>query len=134
MNRTIEQERDREVLKNKVMIELAHHVGKQNAIGMAELFEVVFGEPWAHRINDTRDLREIITDLRDEGTPICSAVGTSGGGYYLAAAKSELADYLGAQERKALKILSRNSRMRRITLPDYLGQIRVSMGAVDELS
>lgn len=132
MTRTIEREKDRESLKYRVMIELANHIGKQNAIGMAELYETVFGEPWTHRINDTRDLRQVITDLREEGTPICSAVGTDGGGYYLAAAKSELTEYTGAQERRALKILARVSRIRRISLPDYLGQIRLNMGVIDE--
>jgi len=114
-------------LEYRTLSALAAHIGEGNAIGMAELYERVFERPWEHRINDTRQLRRLITTMRDEGTPICSVSTSSGGGYYLAAAGSELIDYLHRGEHRALKILGRNARMRRITLPEYLGQMRLNI-------
>lgn len=115
--------------ENRVRIlgKLAEHIGAHNAIGMAELYEAVFGRPWSHKINDTRALRILITILRDEGVPICSLSTTSGGGYYLAAVGSELADFLRRGERRALSILARNARIKKVSLPNYLGQIKLNM-------
>ncbi len=113
--------------RGEILAALASHIGEPNAIGMGELYELVYGEPWANRINDTRALRQVITDLRAEGVPICSVATTYGGGYYLAAAGSELAGYLRRSERRALKILMRNARIKKISLPDYLGQMKLNM-------
>lgn len=127
MEKVLKRQAEREARRARVMTIMAGHIGSHNAIGMGELYEEVFGEPWEHRINDTRALREVITDLRAEGVPICSAADRAGGGYYLAAAGSELQDYLRRSERRALKILKRNARIKRISLPNYLGQIRLQM-------
>lgn len=118
--------------RSRTLATLASHIGEPNAIGMAALYEAVFDRPWEHRINDTRALRRLITILRDEGVPICSVATSSGGGYFLAAAGSELAAYLRRSERRALLILRRNSRIKRISLPNYLGQLRMNMEAGNE--
>ncbi len=120
--------------KGLVTAALASHIGETHAIGMGELYEEIYGEPWANRINDTRALRKVITDLRSEGVPICSVATTYGGGYYLAAAGSELTGYLRRSEIRALKILKRNARIKKISLPDYLGQMKLNMegGGHDE--
>ena len=114
-------------LKYRTLSALAVHIGEANAIGMAELYGLVYERPWENRINDTRSLRKLVTAMRDEGTPICSVSTSNGGGYYLAAAGSEMVDYLRRGEHRALKILGRNARMKRITLPEYLGQMRLGM-------
>jgi hypothetical protein len=118
-------------LRSGVLAALASHIGAHNAIGMGELYEVVFARPCENRISDTRALRKVITDLRAEGVPICSSAAQEGGGYYLAAAGSELAHYLRRSEIRALKILKRNARIKKISLPDYLGQMRLNMEAGD---
>ncbi len=115
----------------RLMTELSRHVGEINAIGMAELYEAVYFKSWRHRINDTKLLRELITELRDEGVPICSASASSGGGYYLAAGGSELTNYLRRNEIRALKILQRNSRIKRISLREYWGQMGLRMEGSD---
>jgi hypothetical protein len=94
---------------------------------MAELFNAVFGRPWNHQINDTRILRKLVTILRREGVPICSTASRTGGGYFLAAAGSELTDYLRRNERRTLQILARNARIKKTSLPNYLGQLRLNM-------
>ncbi len=113
--------------KSRLKDELMEHIGRQNAIGMAELYELIYGESWENRINDTRGIRKLITELRNEGRPICSISNRNGGGYYLAAAGSELENYLQANERRALRVLARNSRIKKIALPEYLGQVRLSL-------
>jgi hypothetical protein len=113
----------------KLQTEMMNHIGAHNAIGMGELFQEVWGGIWEHRINDTRALRRLITELRAEGVPICSVSDKSGGGYYLAAAGSELTQYLRRSEVRALKILMRNARIKKVSLPNYLGQIKLNMEA-----
>ena len=69
--------------------------------------------------------------MRNEGVPICSVSASSGGGYYLAAAGSELKGYTERDKRRALRILSRVSRIERISLPELLGQMRIRMEGCD---
>lgn len=107
--------------------EMMDHIGRQNAIGMAELYEIICGREWTNRINDTREIRKLITALRNEGRPICSISNRNGGGYYLAAAGSELEEYLKNNERRALRILARNSKIKKVALPEYLGQVRLAL-------
>ncbi|HSW39219.1 MAG TPA: hypothetical protein VLL97_06980 [Acidobacteriota bacterium] len=119
------KELETERLKGKVMMALSSHVGEFNAIGMGELYELATGEEWSNRINDTRKLRTIITALRDGGAAICSTASQHGGGYYIAAAGSELAGYLRRQKIRALKILARNAGILKTNLPNYLGQLKL---------
>jgi hypothetical protein len=127
MTREKMSEIDTPEARSRMLAELTSHVGEPNAIGMAALYETVFDRPWEHKINDTRALRRLITVMRTEGVPICSVSTTSGGGYFLAAAGSELVNYLRRTERRALQILMRNAKIKRISLPNYLGQIRMNM-------
>lgn len=114
--------------ENRLLKILARHVGRARAVGMGELFQQVFDLPVAHRINDTRRLRELVTKLRLEGTAICSVVSQSGGGYYLASAGSELDDYCSRLRKKALKELAQEALLRRLTLPELVGQISLNLG------
>lgn len=114
-------------MKLAAMNALSDHIGSINAIGMAELHEAVTGENWQNRINDTRVIRRIITELRHEGRRICSSPASSGGGYYLAAAGSELVDYLRKNKTRALKLLAMNAQISRVNLPNYLAQIALEL-------
>ena len=122
------QEMLEEQYKARLLGEMTRHIGRHKAVRMTELFETVFDQAWGDKINDTRKLRKLITIARNEGCPICSKSSKSGGGYYLAVASSELIEYLRDQEHRALKILSRVARIKKLSLPDYLGQIRMNMG------
>jgi hypothetical protein len=121
------KDKDMEMYKYKTLSILADHSGEHRAIGMAELYEAVFEKEWSNRINDTRRLRTVITSMRNEGVPICSVSNRNGGGYYLASAGSELTEYLRRGEIRALKILARNARIKKIALPEYLGQMKLNM-------
>jgi hypothetical protein len=105
---------------------LTEHTGRTRAIGMGELFTAVYGEPWQHRINDTRKLRNLVTELKKDGVPVCSVSDSTGGGYYLASAGSELDDYCKRLRIRALKILAQEARLRKLALPELLGQISLA--------
>ena len=110
--------------RHRLLAELTSHVGECNAIGMPALYQTVFDRPWRDRVNDTRHVRKLITIMRGEGVPICS-VSSNGGGYYLAAAGSELASYLRRDKFRALRILKRDAAILKISLPNYLGQLKM---------
>lgn len=114
--------------RNRLLAQLSSHIGEANAISMTALYAAVFQRPWDDHINDTRGLRRLITYMREEGVPICS-VSSSNGGYYLAAAGSEMADFIRKTERRALRILMRNAKMKKTSLPNYLGQLKLEMEA-----
>lgn len=118
---------DKEQAKTRLLEILIRHVGRHRAIGMGELFQMVYGETWNHRINDTRILRTLITSLRKEGTPICSVVSAAGGGYYLASAGSELETYCKNLRRSALRKLALEAKIRKKTLPELVGQISLNL-------
>ncbi|MBN1830269.1 MAG: hypothetical protein JW884_14145 [Deltaproteobacteria bacterium] len=122
-----QQELARLEQRNRLLGEMYRHIGEHRAIGMAELYQIVFEEAWENRINDTRKLRSLITELRHEGTPICSVSTANGGGYYLGQTVEELNNYLRRREHRALNILSLNAKLKRITLPDYMGQLSLNM-------
>lgn len=109
--------------RNRLYRELYKHVGKQNKIGMAELYSRVYRQPWANRINDTRALRYLITELRNDGVPICS----DRHGYWLASAGSELDDYCRRVRTQALKKLRQEARLRKMTLPQLVGQLSLDL-------
>lgn len=118
-------------LKNRLLAVLTRHIGKNRAIGMARLYEEVFGEAWSDKINDTRKLRSLITELRKEGVPICSTPSQTGGGYYLASAGSELEAYCSKLRTSALKKLALEAKLRNMTLPELLGQLTLSLTGGD---
>ncbi len=125
-----EREESLKAAEHTVLLEMARgfHTGQTNAIGMGELYQKVFGEGWEHRINDTRELRQVITRLRNKGIPICSVSDSTHPGYYMAAVGSELDNYLGRLRSKALKILKQEAQLRRLALPELLGQLAVEVG------
>ena len=110
---------------SRLMIELSRHVGIEKALDMGELYSRVFGEPYTHKINHTRRLRTIITALRQKGVPIASTASKNSGGYYIVRAGSELDEYCGRIRRAALRKLFMESRLRKISMPELLGQINL---------
>ncbi|MFA7175897.1 MAG: hypothetical protein WC114_01505 [Smithellaceae bacterium] len=111
-------------IKSAVQVMLTRHIGPGNGIGMGELYFAATGKPWSNRINDTRVLRKMITELRKEGAAICSDVAN---GYYLAQTAEDLSAHCGRLRKSALKKLALEARLRRIALPDLIGQIALEL-------
>lgn len=114
-----------EAARQRLYALMIRHIGPEQKVGMGELYQEVFGRPWAHRINDTRALRKLITDMRRDGMPVLS----DGGGYWLGASSSEINAYCERAKKRALAMLARISRMKKVSLPEYLGQMQLELEA-----
>ncbi len=97
-----------------VLTVLSHHIGKGNGIGMRQLEQQL--DMYA------RAIRTHISDLREDGHAIC---GTPKDGYYIAATAEELNQTCEFLENRAIHSLRLLSRLRKIPLPDLLGQLHV---------
>ena len=120
-------EEEQLMLKNRLLMEMARHNGPNRKIGMGELFEAVYQESWGNRINDTRAIRTLITDLRREGVAIGSKKSRSDGGYWLMSTASELDEYCSRLTDEAIKKLGQAARLRNIALPTLLGQMALDL-------
>ena len=120
---------DRE--ENKLLKTLSAHHGRARAISMHALHQAVFGSPIEDKINGTRRLRKIVTGLRREGIPICSVSDKDGGGYFLASAGSDLEDHCRRLRAQALRKLAIEAKLRKMALPELLGQISVALARPD---
>ena len=125
---TPEKQMEKVMLKTRLLTVLYGHVGRGKMIGMGELFQRVYGEDVANRINDTRRLRAMITELRNEdGVPVISAVAQSEGGYYIASSDSELGDYCDRLKTQALKKLAQVARLKNTGLRSLMGEIQLNL-------
>jgi hypothetical protein len=113
---------------------LAMHVGREHAIDMGELYTRVFGKAINHKINESRDLRRLVTALRRKGIPIGSTSKRDGGGYYLVRASSELDEYCSALRQRALRALVMEARLRKIALPELLGQMQMNLSGEEAVA
>jgi len=93
---------------------LSHHIGKGRGISMRELEQRIDLTP--------RLIRRQITLLRDDGNAIC---GTPQDGYYIAADARELEETCDFLHERALHSLKLEAKLRKIPLPDLLGQLHV---------
>ena len=69
-----------------------------------------------------RHVRHLISELRDAAEPIC---GTPSDGYYYAANQDELQHTCDFLRGRAMHSLALESKLRRIPLPDLIGQLQL---------
>ena len=119
-------EDDLRMIRDRLQKEIMRHVSPAQKIGMGELYEKAFLESWSNRINDTRELRKLITELRNEGLPIRSSRSHTNGGYWLATA-SELDAYCRDIIGEAKKKLRMAARLRNIAMPVLVGQLALEL-------
>jgi hypothetical protein len=105
----------------QVLTELQHHIGKENGIHVRELVQRITGQLAMSEALE-RKVRQIVTDLRMEGAHIC---GHPASGYFIAANPAELEETLQFLRSRSLTTLTLESRMRRVSMPDLLGQIHL---------
>jgi hypothetical protein len=115
----------KEQYKSKMLVILSKHIGKNNPIRMADLYKEMFGKEPKDNIQTTRIIRTSVESLRREGVPVCSSMHKNNGGYYLANTGSELEDYLNRLRKRAIKALSMDARLRKMTLRQLLGNIQL---------
>ena len=111
----------RQISPAQVQAELQHHIGKANGIHVRELVQRVTGqlvttEPMERRV------RAIVQELRMGGAHVCGHPNT---GYFMAESAEELEETLQFLRSRSLGTLTLESRMRRVSLLDLLGQIHL---------
>lgn len=113
--------------KGRLLDALFDHVGKENAVGADVLYEQVFDKKTIHKINDTKELRKLITVIRSQGRAIASVCSNNGGGYYIPRAGSELDDYCRRMlHMPALRKLAMEAKIRKVSLPALVGQMSLN--------
>lgn len=126
------QRAERERQKGMLIMVLAKHVGRQNRISMPALYEAVFDDPWDDKINSTRRLRSLITELRGDGYAICSSAASETGGYWLASAGSEITDYTRSLKKIGIKKLAQAAKLENVALPELMGQLSIEFASGKE--
>lgn len=94
---------------------LARHQGRAAGIKARDLAAQAGISP--------RRLRALISQAREEGIAIC---GTPSTGYYVPQTPEELAESCAYLEHRALHSLRLLSRMKKVALPELLGQLKLN--------
>ncbi|MGC4076259.1 MAG: HTH domain-containing protein [Rubrivivax sp.] len=112
---TVADHMPREQLAARLLARLAQrHIGKSRGITAEQL---------AHEMGiSERVLRSLVSDLRAEGTAISATPET---GYFIAETPDELEESCQFLRSRALHSLRIEAQLRRIPLPDLLGQLRL---------
>lgn len=100
--------------KTQLQTLLSRHIGSENGItaqAVADLIEV-----------PPRQVRLLVTDLRLDGVAVC---GTPREGYYIARDAEELEATCAFLRARALHSLLLESRLRKLPLPDLIGQLKL---------
>lgn len=106
----------------QVLAELEKHVGKDDGLHVRDLVARITGLAENAPAQERR-VRKAIEALRREGRQIC---GKPESGYFMAASEAELLETCSYLRRRAISGLVTESRMRRVSLPELLGQLHLS--------
>ncbi|OYZ03467.1 MAG: hypothetical protein B7Y42_00370 [Polaromonas sp. 28-63-22] len=106
----------------QVLSALEHHQGKARGIHVRDLVMRITGE-LANGEGQERAVRKLVTELRLEGHPICAHPAS---GYFLAETAEELDDTCNFLRSRALSSLKAESRLRRISMAELLGQFSLT--------
>lgn len=97
---------------------------------MTELFARVTGEtviPW-RRYDQTRVIRSIVKELRDDGYPIANGKG----GYYLATSVAALQATIDRYHQRAMSSLKTEAALRKIDPSGVIEQYRLELNQAKE--
>lgn len=114
---------DRQELKEKIIVELKLCVGPQRAITAADLFRAVTNDPiipW-RRYDQTRVIRSIVKQLRQDGLPIGHR-NAALGGYFWAQNDEQLDGTIKYFRDRALSAFSQEAALKKITERELLKQ------------
>lgn len=98
----------------QLLMKLQQHAGAANGITAEALALALDSTP--------RQIRTLVSELRLEGTAIC---GHPRDGYYIAANEQEIEDTCKFLRSRAMHSLTLEARLRKVALPDLLGQMHL---------
>jgi hypothetical protein len=101
---------------------LSRHIGARNGITAERLAWRLYGAGATER--DQRQIRKLVVDLRREGHHICA---DPGHGYFIAETAEELDDTCRFLLQRSMTTLSQISAMKRVSMPDLAGQLRINL-------
>ena len=107
-----------EITPDTVLHALVRRVGPANGATVRQLASAILGTP--SDPGDERLLRKVIEQLRNDGHPVC---GTPEEGYHHAADAADLERTCVFLTKRAVTSLRQVAAMRRISLPDFYGQL-----------
>lgn len=107
------------ITRDDVLWALRRHIGSENGASARALVGEIRGTTTA---GDERALRHQIEELRREGHHICGHPST---GYFIARDEAELVRTCGYLYARAMTSLQQIAAMRRVSLPDLRGQLRL---------
>ena len=109
------------ITRDKVLSTLSRHVGAERGIHIDRLVAEITGDllpdPGAER-----RVRALVSELREEGIAVCAHPGA---GYFIAETAEELESCCAFLRSRAMHSLVLESRLRKLTLPELLGQLRL---------
>lgn len=111
---------ERQITQHTVLEALRDHIGRRRGITAAALCREVLGvEP---AVNDLRILRHVIEELRTAGHHVCARPED---GYWIAETADELDEACGFLYDRAMTSLRQIAAMKRVSVPDLRGQLRL---------
>ena len=102
------------VNKDQLLTILSRHIGRGNGITALALAECL--DTYA------RQIRVLITELREDGVAVCGHPST---GYFIAGNAAELEETCQFLRGRAMHSLNLESRLRKVPLADLIGQMRL---------
>lgn len=112
------------ITKARLLEVLTNHIGADKGIkGETLVIKIIGGEITVHDIpRYERQVRTLVEELRREGHHICATPET---GYFIAATDDELDITCKFLYERAMTTLSQIAAMKRVSMPDLRGQLRL---------
>lgn len=108
--------------KAQLVTVLSRHVGAHNGVNVSRLVEELLGLGVYDEAAERR-VRTLATELREEGIAVCAHPSV---GYFMAANDEELERYcISFLRSRAMRSLHLICRLKKIALPDLIGQLRL---------
>jgi hypothetical protein len=109
------------ISRDQVLHALSRHIGSGNGVPVALLVMEITFEGLRNEA-DERRVRALVSELREEGVAICAHPSR---GYYIAECPEDLLECCRFLRARAMHSLVLESRLRKIPLPELLGQLRL---------
>lgn len=109
-----------ELTRDTLLVALRNHIGRRHGVTATALCREVLG---SHPTSgDERILRALVVELRKTGHHVCAHPRD---GYFLAATTEEMLETCDFLHSRAMSSLQQESAMKRVSIPDLVGQRRL---------